>query len=104
MAQILVVEPEPEVRELFVRLLAHLGHQSASDDGPIDAVLVEPGDPRSKQRARELVSARPGLPVVCATIDESPDVAEGLSPVAILIKPFGVNRLREALERALNPG
>jgi hypothetical protein len=102
MATVLVLEPLAEVRELFAFQLARIGHQPVYDrTTAYDALLVEPADPLMLRRAVELRKTRPELPVVCASIEDNPRVADPLRPCTYLVKPFGVERLRRALDAEL---
>jgi CheY-like chemotaxis protein len=106
MGRILVLEPDPDVRDLLVRLIRHLGHDAPrTDKGFVpDAVLVEPGDAHSAARARKLVDQHSGLPVVCASIYPRSIETTGLKPVAYLTKPISLPELRSALAAALGSG
>lgn len=103
MHRIAVLEPDPDVRGLLLRLVLQLGHEPWSSDNAVaaDALLVEPGDPTSAGNAAELVRQRPDLPVVCASIyPKSPETTK-LQPVAYLTKPVRLPQLRSALTTAL---
>jgi hypothetical protein len=104
MATVLVLDPLAEVRDLFALQLLRIGHKPVYDDDvAADAVLVEPADPAMLQRAIELRKDRPGLPIVCASIEDDGRVADALRPCTFLVKPVGVERLRLALDAELNP-
>lgn len=106
MTQILVLEPDPEVRALYERAITRLGHSPAFANGDIsalgdvDIVLVEPGSPHDLDIALALRSQRPALPIVCASI--YPANGFGLDPVAFLEKPFRLSALEHAIGCALN--
>jgi hypothetical protein len=104
MATVLVLDPIVEVRDLFALQLLRIGHMPVyeSDAAP-DALLVEPADPAMLDRAIEMRKARPGLPIVCASIADDARVAELLRPCTYLVKPVGVERLRQAFDEELSP-
>jgi CheY-like chemotaxis protein len=111
MGRILVLEPEPEVRELFERIVRRLGHEPVREVGsdsivaPVDVVLVEPESPRGYAVAREVHGRFPAVPVVCAsTVPPSGSVRSMLSPREYLVKPFSVAALERALSDALDLG
>jgi CheY-like chemotaxis protein len=107
--QILVLEPDLEVRSLYERAIGRLGHRAAFTDdvravdlATVDVVVVEPGSTLELGIARALVAERPTLPVVCASI--YPANGFGLDPVAFLEKPFRLAALERALGLALAAG
>lgn len=105
MSQILVLEPDPEIRTLYERAITRLGHRAAFANGDAsalldaDVVLVEPGSPPDLDIAQTLRSERPTLPIVCASI--YPANGFGLDPVAFLEKPFRLSALEHAIGRAI---
>jgi CheY-like chemotaxis protein len=104
-SQILVLEPDPEIRTLYERAIARLGHHAAFADGEgsalqdADVVIVEPGSPRDLDLAQTLRAERPTLPIVCASI--YPANGFGLDPVVFLEKPFRLSALEHAIGRAI---
>ena len=106
MSQILVLEPDPEIRTLYERAITRLGHRPAfADDGlselgDVDVVLVEPGSAPDLDLAQTLRAERPTVPIVCASI--YPANGFGLDPVAFLEKPFRLSALEHAIGRALS--
>jgi hypothetical protein len=102
MGRVIIFESDPDVRELLLRFVGHLGYDaSTGDDGEKPgAVLLEPGDPGLSARARRLVEADPGLPVVCASIYPKSPETTSLKPVAYLTKPVRLPELRAALSVA----
>lgn len=102
MSRILIIEPQPEIRELVERLAQRLGHEAVTDEiGHIDAVIVEPEGGDGLARATRLRSAAPGLPMICASIAPPTPQTRALSPHAHLIKPFKLQDLSRALSSAL---
>jgi CheY-like chemotaxis protein len=101
MARILVLEPDPDVRALLVRLVRHLGHEATTDESVSpDVVLVEPGSAEYAGRVSRLLDERP-IPVVCASIFPKTRDTTKLKPAAYLTKPIRLPDLREALSAAL---
>lgn len=107
MAQILVLEPHPEVRDLLVRIVRRLGHepivqQGAGDIEPpaADVVLVEPSEDGALSVARAAHDQH-GSAVVCVSIYPPSEGAMALEPVAYLLKPFTLLQLEHALVAAL---
>jgi DNA-binding response OmpR family regulator len=107
-ARILIVEPHPDVRELFARVLARLGHETVrledlgGDDAAVAAAVLEPAFPGALELARSL-RAR-GVPVVCASIEPCTSEVRALEPVAHLLKPFALRELEAAVDAALAAG
>jgi CheY-like chemotaxis protein len=105
-SQILVLEPDPEIRTLYERAITRLGHRPAFANGDpsavvdVDVVLVEPGSPPDLDIAQALRAERPTLPIVCASI--YPANGFGLDPVAFLEKPFRLSALEHAIGRAIS--
>jgi hypothetical protein len=107
MANVLIIEPHPEVRELLVRIVHRLGHVPLIDDGrpvarweDVDAVLVEPALEGSLELIVPLVREQ-GAALVCVSIYPPSAEAAALEPVAYLQKPFSLVDLERALVAAL---
>ena len=107
MANVLIIEPHPEVRELLVRIVHRLGHVVLVDDGrpvtdweQVDAVLVEPAPEGSLEAIAPLVRER-GASLVCVSIYPPSAEVTALAPVAYLQKPFSLVDLERALVAAL---
>ena len=107
MAQILIAEPYPEVRDLLVRIMHRLGHNpvcangSRPDAAEFDLLLLEPSFPGGAELARELREGRPDLPIVCVSIYPPSDEVAALEPAAYLQKPFGLAQLEDAVTAAI---
>jgi signal transduction histidine kinase/ActR/RegA family two-component response regulator len=119
---ILVVEDEPVVRALAVRLLRRLGYTvlEAKDgdtalalvhpDTRVDLLLTDvmlPGQLTGPRIAEELVRRRPGLHVLFASgySQEMIDLgAHGDDSVRFLSKPYDRQRLAQAVHDALRSG
>jgi CheY-like chemotaxis protein len=104
--RILVVEPHAEVRALLGHVVERLGHEAVFPsgrrgevlpDGHVDVLLLEPADPAALSTAERLRRRCRELPIVCTSIYPDLDRASSLSPLAYLIKPFGLAELERAL-------
>ncbi|MGZ8702389.1 MAG: hypothetical protein ACXWZY_08885 [Gaiellaceae bacterium] len=107
MALFLIIEPDEDIRRLYAAVVRGLGHEAAFFDGlPVDrphVVLVEPAHPESLEAALRLQHDYPGLPIVCASIDEpTRDKAQVLQASTYLLKPFTLVELTNALQLALS--
>ena len=105
MARILIIEPHPEVRDLLVRAVGRLGHESivdadVSSPAAVDVVLLEPADPVALRVASAMRKAC-GTATVCVSIYPPSSEAAALEPVAYLLKPFTLRELEHALAAAL---
>jgi CheY-like chemotaxis protein len=104
-ARILILEPEPEIRELVERVAERLGLESVSDepanDAQIDVVVLEPDCDNAIERATRLRSRSPKLPMICTSIAPPTAETRALSPHAHLMKPFTLRDLSEALASAV---
>lgn len=107
MGRILVLEPEPEIRELVERVAGRLGHEAVTEeslDGQrIDAIVVEPEGGRGLELARQLRTSAPDVPVICTSIAPPTPATRALEPRAHLIKPYALRDLSEALSSVLPP-
>jgi len=104
---VLILEPQTELRELFTKVAARLGHQAVTavalegPEPPADVILLEPDGARGLAAARELHARFPEIPVVCAsTLPPTTELRRELSPVAYLTKPFPLRTLEHALADA----
>jgi CheY-like chemotaxis protein len=108
LVKILVYEPHAEVRALLGHVVERLGHEAVYPNGhglpdeEVDALLLEPADPDALAAAESLRARNAGLPIVCASIDPDSERAARLTPVAYLLKPFGLTELEQALSTALS--
>ena len=109
MALFLIIEPDEDIRRLYAAVVRGLGHVAAFFAGlPTarpDVVLVEPADPGSLAAALRLQHDHPGLPIVCASIDErNREELQVLLATTYLLKPFSLSELTDALQLALSQG
>jgi CheY-like chemotaxis protein len=109
MGRILILEPQAEVRELWSRVAARLGHESVAEvppnpeAAPVDVIVLEPDGTRELATARALHQRFPEIPVVCASIvPPTPELRRELSPRVFLTKPFPLAALERALADALD--
>jgi CheY-like chemotaxis protein len=107
---ILILEPHPEVSQLFGQVALRLGHTSVTEVSPdasvapVDAIVVEPTGKRGRALARLLHERFPDIPVICAsTLPPTPEIRADLEPRAYLTKPFMLADLEQALAAALEP-
>ena len=106
MGRILILEPQPEVRELFVRVAARLGHAALTEiddetESPPDAIVLAPEDPVGLSVVRSLHGSFPDVPIVCTSILPRGPETRDLAPVAYLTKPFALADLERVLTDAL---
>ena len=111
MARILILEPHPELRELFSLVTRRLGHEPVVPNGrppeeytDLDVVLVEPAGQRGLAVAELLRERSPETRVVCASVLPASEAAGALDPVAYLVKPFSLAELEQALTAAAGAG
>lgn len=100
-ANVLLLEPSDDVRELVRWTLTQLGHTvsgDGADSAQVAAIILEPADPEALRTARALLARQPELTVICASI-EPPHRIEGLGPDVYLVKPFPLKHLETALEQ-----
>ena len=104
--RILILEPEPEIRELLMHVAARLGHDAVTNaaelHGDIDAVVLEPQSSRGLARAEQIRRRFPDVPIVCTSILPPSRATRELRPVAHLVKPFALDELERVLARALD--
>jgi DNA-binding response OmpR family regulator len=105
---VLILEPQPELAELFARLAGRLGHDAvagaegaSSDLHRLDAVVLEPRSSLGLRIARQLRARDPTLPIVCVSVLPLTPAARELAPAAFLLKPFGNGELEQTLRAAI---
>ncbi len=110
MARILISESHAEVRRLLERMVVRLGHEPVAVRAPTpqqltsaDVFVLEPADPIGAVLAQAAHLIDPTLPLICASVTAPPsELAElGISFTATLVKPFTLEQLGAAIERAL---
>ena len=102
---VLVLEPDPEIRDLVGLVAQRIGLDVVADvptpSLSIDVVVVEPESFRAFLAAQVLRERFPELPIICVSIaPPSPKTAE-LRPLMYVQKPFTLDELKRALTRAL---
>jgi CheY-like chemotaxis protein len=104
-ARILILEPQPEIRELVERVAERLGLEVLTEeplDGEtVDLVVLEPEGGDGLERATRLRSKEPNLPLIFASIAPPSAATRALAPHVHLLKPFTLKDLSDALSSAL---
>jgi CheY-like chemotaxis protein len=109
MARIAVCEPSPELKLLFERAVARLGHEAvpcshpSADELPrgVDALLLDCDLGGAVLHADGLRRRHPALPIVTCSIYSPSEPVKDLGAVAHLTKPFTRTELDRALVKAL---
>ena len=108
MARILICAGDVTLESLLVVIAERMGHETdvlgaAPHDGPVrgDALVVDPTAGRATVWAQALRRADPGLPVVSIGTDWADPVSLGFRPTVVVPKPFALDQLRQAIDRAL---
>ena len=117
MARILVVDDEPDIRELLTEFLAHEGFEvTAVETGReaievfstqgFDAVLLDWGIPgiRAREVMSQLIEIQPETRIFLMTgnIDEGQRLSGAQGPIlGVFRKPFSLRNLADALRRVL---
>ena len=104
MSVVLVLDPDPDVRGLFGRLVRRLGHKPifeppSNDETGVDVVLLEPAWAAARARLEAVREQQPNVYVVCASIYPREE-ATSLGADAFIPKPIS----NGAIERALRDG
>jgi DNA-binding NtrC family response regulator len=106
MARIFISESHEDVRRLLERMVARLGHEPVLVRAPTpaqlrsaDVLLVEPAAPAGTALTRAAHVANPTLPIICASVTAAPS-EPGVVFSASLVKPFTLEQLADAIERA----
>jgi CheY-like chemotaxis protein len=102
---VLVLEPDPEVRELVSLVARRLGleavHEVPTPAVRLDVLVLEPESFRSFLAAQVLRERFPELPIIVASIAPPSSKTAELRPLAYLQKPFMLGELQHALARAV---
>ena len=108
MARILIIEHDPDVRNLLALQLQHLGHDpvgggEAGEVGmeSIDALVVEPTVPAAHAFTALVREQRPELPVIVLSVEPPTPRTRALAPAAHLLKPVRLERLGGVIDAAL---
>jgi DNA-binding response OmpR family regulator len=104
-ACVLVLEPDPEVRDLVALVARRLGHEVLNEVSTpavrLDVVVLEPESSRSFLAAQVLRERFPELPIIVSSIAPPSSRTAELRPLAYLQKPFRLGELQHALVRAV---
>jgi DNA-binding NtrC family response regulator len=107
-ARVLILEPDPEIRDLLARIVIRFGceptlfEEAESGEPPeCDAVLVEPASVRRLAVATWLRDRRPNVPIICVSVDPHAEGAKRLRPAVSIEKPFGIADVERALRQVL---
>ncbi len=107
MARILVAEPDPDALALIQRAIAASGHEivlyrPGSELPEVDVMVFEPSmGQRVVALAKVLATASPPVAVVVVSIQPPELAVHELRPVAYVLKPFSLDELRAAVEKAV---
>lgn len=114
--RVLLVDDEPQVREVLIRMLRLDGHQSTAaasakeglallSEGEYDLLLTDLGLPDMPgwQLAKSAKEGERPIPVVLITgwTEDSDQPLSGGEVDAILVKPFGIAELRQVMHSAM---
>ncbi len=103
MARVLILEPNPELRELFGHVVTRLGHEVVGRDDArsADVVILEPASDEELALAVSLRQERPDVGAICASIYTRGERVNALGPDAYLLKPFTIAQLESVLDGVL---
>jgi DNA-binding response OmpR family regulator len=103
--RILILEPDPEIRELLRRVVTRLGHDAlapaavpARVPGGLRAIVLEPYWVPALELARTLRKRDRELPLVFESLEPTSPASGELRPLRYLVKPFGLRELEESIE------
>ena len=105
MARVLIVDPEPDLRLLAAEAVAELGHEAVVLEEPVapagaDVLMIAPGHDTGAVVAR-LRAACAGLSVILVSVVPPGQETEAWRPEGYLAKPYTLQALGRALDRAL---
>ncbi len=103
MARVLIVEPEPDLRQLAQDAIRELGHEAILHDGgtPAADVLLLAAFTGMGALVKEMRAGGSDLPVVCTGTMPPSAEARAIHPAAYLVKPYSLTTLEKALRQAL---
>ena len=103
MAQVLVVEPVHETRELIECVVRRMGHEIVSTESfrNVDVVFYEPNSIAGRALALRVQAERPEVKLVACSAAPVRGPVRGPLPFASLLQPFSPRDLRRVLESAL---
>lgn len=105
MARVLIVDPEPDLRLLAAEAVAELGHEAVMLEEPIapteaDVLMIAPCEDMRGVVTR-LREASQGLSVILVSVAAPGEDTRALAPAGYLAKPYTLEALDRALDRAL---
>lgn len=108
MGRVLVLEAQPELRDLLSLVVRRAGHEPVYDDRggadelqPLAAVIVEPASDRLLALAAGLRAASDELPVICVSVLPPTPASRSLAPFEHFVKPFRIGELESTLRGAV---
>ena len=107
MARVLIVDPEPDLRLLAAEAVTELGHEAVvleelAAPAPADVLMIAPCQDMGTVVAR-LREACAGLSVILVSVVPPGPETDAWRPEGFLAKPYTLQALGRALERALAP-
>ena len=105
MARVLIVDPEPDLRLLAAEAVAELGHEAVVVDGPAawaeaDVLMIAPSEDMQRV-VDEIRHVSRDLSVIVVSVEPPGEDARAVHPAGFLAKPYTLEALRKALDRAL---
>jgi hypothetical protein len=96
-SNVLVLEPNADVRALFLRLIQRLGHEAVvgAEAKDVDVVLLEPASADARRTLAAVRARNPNVYVICASV--YPKEEASIEADAFLVKPVSLAALRSAL-------
>lgn len=110
MAHLLIIEPDPSVRELMVMFANGAGHATTAPDlntqlpqwERFDALVVEPSCAQGRLLLQQVVDAGSTLPVVCVSICPREMSDAPVAGFPYVVKPFTRSELLGVVNGALH--
>jgi CheY-like chemotaxis protein len=105
MARVLIVDPEPDLRLLAAEAVTELGHEAVMLEEPItptaaDVLMIAPCE-EMRGLVQRLRAVSPGLSVILVSVAAPGQDTRALAPAGYLAKPYTLEALARALDRAL---
>lgn len=108
MARVLVFDGSLDTARLYAHVAEAAGHSAAAGAPPspvaparADVVIVDPTAPGARAWLREVRRLSGRVAVICVSIYPRSPEADDFAPTSYLVKPFALDDLRDAIERAL---
>jgi CheY-like chemotaxis protein len=109
MARVLILDPDPESRNLLELYLARLGHETVRPRDPAgggtepDLVVLESASPAALREAEAVRSRLADVPIILISNEVPSPETSSLAPAAYLRKPARSHLLEWAIAGALEP-